>query len=109
MPTDPCRPPVTTGPERREKTMTRAGLDAARASTAQLADIVPLVNEEAWNMPSACAGWRVIDVNAHLGALAHEAAEPQAPDRGARGRRQRPDPQHGHRLHLLGHDPHALA
>jgi len=49
-------------------------------STAQLADVVPLVNDEQWEQPSACAGWRVIDVIAHLAALAHEAVDPPAPD-----------------------------
>ncbi|MFG2946407.1 maleylpyruvate isomerase family mycothiol-dependent enzyme [Streptomyces adustus] len=60
--------------------MTWAGLESARVSTAQLADIVPEVEESAWQLPSACPRWRVIDVIAHLGALAHEAVEPPAPD-----------------------------
>ncbi|MER5596296.1 maleylpyruvate isomerase N-terminal domain-containing protein [Streptomyces sp. NPDC002265] len=60
--------------------MTWAGLESARVSTVQLADIVPQVDESAWELPSACPGWRVIDVIAHLGALAHEAVEPPAPD-----------------------------
>lgn len=60
--------------------MTVAGLAAARLSTAQLEEIVPLVNDEQWEAPSACDGWRVIDVIAHLAALAHEAVDPPAPD-----------------------------
>ena len=60
--------------------MTHAGLASARVSTAQLADVVALVDDEQWELPSACAGWRVIDVIAHLAALAHEAVEPPAPD-----------------------------
>lgn len=60
--------------------MTEAGLASARTSSAQLADIVSLVDDEHWKLPSACPGWRVIDVIAHLGALAHEAVEPPAPD-----------------------------
>lgn len=60
--------------------MTRAGLVSARVSTGQLADVVDLVDDAQWELPSACAGWRVIDVIAHLGALAHEAVEPPAPD-----------------------------
>ncbi|HEY6791860.1 MAG TPA: maleylpyruvate isomerase family mycothiol-dependent enzyme [Trebonia sp.] len=60
--------------------MTHAGLAAARVSTAQLADAVAVVDDEQWELPSACAGWRVIDVIAHLAALAHEAVEPPAPD-----------------------------
>jgi uncharacterized protein (TIGR03083 family) len=60
--------------------VTQAGLASARVSSAQLADVVPLVDDEQWELPSACAGWRVIDVIAHLAALAHEAVEPPAPD-----------------------------
>ena len=60
--------------------MTQAGVASARASSAQLADIVPLVDGEQWDLPSACQGWRVIDVIAHLAALAHEAVDPPAPD-----------------------------
>ncbi|MFD8423292.1 maleylpyruvate isomerase family mycothiol-dependent enzyme [Streptomyces sp. NPDC059466] len=60
--------------------MTGAGLASARLSSGHLADVVPLVDDEQWELPSACAGWRVIDVIAHLGALAHEAVEPPAPD-----------------------------
>ncbi|MFF4309591.1 maleylpyruvate isomerase family mycothiol-dependent enzyme [Streptomyces sp. NPDC001507] len=60
--------------------MTRAGLAAARSSTAQLAEIVPKVDNGQWELPSACAGWRVIDVVAHLAALASEAVDPPPPD-----------------------------
>jgi len=60
--------------------VTQAGLASARVSSAQLADVVPLLDDEQWELPSACAGWRVIDVIAHLAALAHEAVEPPAPD-----------------------------
>jgi uncharacterized protein (TIGR03083 family) len=60
--------------------VTRTGLAAARQSNAQLADIVALVSDEQWELPSACPGWRVIDVLAHLAALAHEAVDPPRPD-----------------------------
>ncbi|MFF3990684.1 maleylpyruvate isomerase family mycothiol-dependent enzyme [Streptomyces sp. NPDC001797] len=60
--------------------MTRAGLAAARSGTAQLAEIVPKVDNGQWDLPSACAGWRVIDVVAHLAALASEAVDPPPPD-----------------------------
>jgi hypothetical protein len=60
--------------------VTQAGLAAARQSNAQLATIVPSVNDDQWELPSACAGWRVIDVMAHLGALAYEAVCPPPPD-----------------------------
>jgi uncharacterized protein (TIGR03083 family) len=60
--------------------VTRTGLAAARQSNAQLAGIVPLVDDDQWELPSACAGWRVIDVLAHLGALAYESVCPPEPD-----------------------------
>lgn len=60
--------------------MTRAGLDAARRSAAQLDEIIPMVDDEMWETPSACANWRVIDVLAHLAALATEAVDPPEPD-----------------------------
>jgi uncharacterized protein (TIGR03083 family) len=60
--------------------MTHAGLAAARLSVAQLRDIIPLVGDEQWESPSACHGWRVIDVVAHLAALAREAVDPPTPD-----------------------------
>jgi uncharacterized protein (TIGR03083 family) len=60
--------------------VTHAGLASARLSTAELAEVVSLVDDEQWELPSACAGWRVIDIIAHLAALAHEAVEPPAPD-----------------------------
>lgn len=60
--------------------MTRAGIAAARSSTAQLAEIIPQVDDEQWDLPSACDGWRVIDVVAHLAALASEAVDPPPPD-----------------------------
>lgn len=60
--------------------MTQTGLAAARQSNAQLAGILSSVDDNQWEMPSACAGWRVIDVLAHLGALAYEAVCPPRPD-----------------------------
>ena len=60
--------------------MTRNGLQAARESAAQLDVVIAMVDDAQWEAPSACAGWRVIDVIAHLAALAHEAVEPPAPD-----------------------------
>ena len=60
--------------------MTRNGLQAARDSSAQLNVVIAMVDDTQWEAPSACAGWRVIDVIAHLAALAHEAVDPPAPD-----------------------------
>lgn len=60
--------------------MTRQGVESARLSCAQLDSIIDLLDDEQWNTPSACAGWRVIDVVAHLAALAHEAVDPPGLD-----------------------------
>ena len=60
--------------------MTVAGVDAARLSVENLETIIPLVSDEQWDAPSACDGWRVIDVVAHLAALATEAVNPPEPD-----------------------------
>lgn len=60
--------------------MTEAGVEAARRSVAHLEQIIPLVEDGMWEAPSACDGWRVIDVLAHLAALATEAVDPPAPD-----------------------------
>jgi uncharacterized protein (TIGR03083 family) len=60
--------------------VTREGVASARLSSTQLDSIIGLLDDEQWNAPSACAGWRVVDVVAHLAALAHEAVDPPAPD-----------------------------
>jgi uncharacterized protein (TIGR03083 family) len=60
--------------------MTRAALDSARRSVAEIEELIPLLDDDMWDEPSACAGWRVIDVVAHLAALATEAVDPPEPD-----------------------------
>ena len=60
--------------------MTRQAVESALLSSAQLGSIIELLDDEQWDAPSACAGWRVIDVVAHLAALAHEAVDPPEPD-----------------------------
>lgn len=64
----------------RGETITRNGVAAARKSSAQLDAVIELVQDDQWEATSACIGWRVIDVVAHLAALAHEAVNPPAPD-----------------------------
>jgi uncharacterized protein (TIGR03083 family) len=60
--------------------MTEAGLAAAEFCSAQVRDVVLRVRADQWELPSACPGWRAIDVMAHLGALAFEAVHPPTPD-----------------------------
>ncbi|GAB7071423.1 maleylpyruvate isomerase N-terminal domain-containing protein [Mycobacterium hodleri] len=69
--------------------MTRQGFEAARESSEQLNAVIAEVDDAQWEAPSACAGWRVIDVIAHLAALAHEAVEPPPPDPTAPSNRER--------------------
>jgi uncharacterized protein (TIGR03083 family) len=69
--------------------MTRDGLLSARTSSAQLDDVIDRVDDADWELPSACAGWRVIDLIAHLAALAHEAVDPPPPDPAAPAIRER--------------------
>ncbi|MFF7603117.1 maleylpyruvate isomerase N-terminal domain-containing protein [Streptomyces mirabilis] len=59
--------------------MTCAGIATVRSSTAQLVESIPQVDDEQWELPSACGGWRVIDGVAHLAALASEAVDPPPP------------------------------
>jgi uncharacterized protein (TIGR03083 family) len=54
-------------------------VEAARLSVRHLEQVIPQVSDEQWETPSACDGWRVIDVLAHLGALATEAVNPPKP------------------------------
>jgi uncharacterized protein (TIGR03083 family) len=60
--------------------LTLAGVESARLSVAQLERLIGTMTDRQWDLPSACPGWRVIDVVAHLGALAHEAVDPPPPD-----------------------------
>jgi uncharacterized protein (TIGR03083 family) len=56
--------------------VTDAGVASARLSADQLEKVIPDIDDAQWDSPSSCAGWRNIDVLAHLAALAHEAVEP---------------------------------
>lgn len=69
--------------------LSRNGLQAARESAEQLNDVIAQVTDAQWDLPSACAGWRVIDIIAHLAALAHEAVTPPPPDPSAPTVRER--------------------
>jgi uncharacterized protein (TIGR03083 family) len=59
--------------------MTKAALDAALVSIKQMDDLADRLTDEEWALPSACAGWRVVDVYAHMAALAHNMVEPPPP------------------------------
>ncbi|WP_028933423.1 maleylpyruvate isomerase family mycothiol-dependent enzyme [Pseudonocardia spinosispora] len=60
--------------------MTVAALDAAGTNTAQIAQLISSLGEDDWQRASACPGWRVIDMIAHLGAVASSIVAPTPPD-----------------------------
>ena len=49
--------------------MTSGAIDALRADRSALLDICAGLSDSDWTAPSGCAGWRVQDVVAHMGAL----------------------------------------
>ena len=59
--------------------MTVQALNALHTVKGDLDLLLGGLTEDEWNAPSACPGWRVRDVVAHLGASAHEIIEPDPP------------------------------
>lgn len=56
--------------------MTKAASVALQLARADIESIITSLTEEEWERPSACAGWRVRDVIAHMAAVAKEAIDP---------------------------------
>lgn len=56
--------------------MTTQALEAWRTVRGELDEVLGSLSDEEWLMPSACAGWRVRDVVAHLGAGARAPIDP---------------------------------
>lgn len=56
--------------------MSRVGIESARRSVADVRQIVESLTDDEWAMPSACAGWSVKDLIAHMGSNFHEIVEP---------------------------------
>ncbi|MBV1949044.1 maleylpyruvate isomerase N-terminal domain-containing protein [Streptomyces sp. BV129] len=56
--------------------MTVQAMAAWKLVRAQLDDVLDSLTHEEWLRPSACAGWRVRDVVAHLGAGARSVIDP---------------------------------
>ncbi|MFI6953413.1 maleylpyruvate isomerase N-terminal domain-containing protein [Nocardia sp. NPDC050408] len=56
--------------------MTSEAMAAWQAVRTQLDDVLESLSAEEWLLPSACAGWRVRDVIAHLGASARAVIDP---------------------------------
>jgi uncharacterized protein (TIGR03083 family) len=59
--------------------LTHAAADAAAAGWRDLCAVVDALADEDWAAPSGCAGWRVQDVVAHLGANLHHVVAPAPP------------------------------
>jgi uncharacterized protein (TIGR03083 family) len=60
--------------------MTEAALRAAHANVDEIAALIESIGDGGWSQPTACAGWRVVDVIAHLGAVATSVVAPTPPD-----------------------------
>src|SRR5687767_7182221 len=58
--------------------MTTAAVDALRADHEALADLVDTFTEQEWAAPSACEGWSVRDVLAHMTQLFRQVVDPGA-------------------------------
>ena len=58
--------------------MTNAAVDALRADHEALVDLVDTFTEEEWAAPSACEGWSVRDVLAHMTQLWRQVVDPGA-------------------------------
>jgi hypothetical protein len=56
--------------------MTEAAVDAVRVESDRVLDLARSLTPEQWELPSACAGWRVQDVLTHLGAAFQLVADP---------------------------------
>lgn len=49
--------------------MTSAAIDALRAERSHVLDLIESLTDDEWQAPSACDGWRVQDVIAHMAAV----------------------------------------
>lgn len=49
--------------------MTASSIPALRTESAHVLDLIDTLTAEQWVQPSGCAGWRVQDVVAHMGAV----------------------------------------
>jgi uncharacterized protein (TIGR03083 family) len=58
--------------------MTNAAVDALRTDHEALVDLVDTFTEEEWAAPSACEGWSVRDVLAHMTQLWRQVVDPGA-------------------------------
>lgn len=62
--------------------MTEAALKAAHTNVDHVAELIASLDENDWQLPSACPGWRVVDMIAHLGAVATSTVAPTPPGPG---------------------------
>jgi uncharacterized protein (TIGR03083 family) len=56
--------------------VTEQAVEALKAGQADVLDVARSLSAEEWSAPSACAGWRVQDVVAHLACTLRSVAEP---------------------------------
>jgi uncharacterized protein (TIGR03083 family) len=61
--------------------MSQQGVEGLRAERVATIELLESLNEDEWNAPSACAGWAVRDVVAHMASILHGVIDPtQMPD-----------------------------
>ena len=63
--------------------MTTEAISALDAEQARALELFRSLSAEEWAAPSDCAGWRVQDVAAHMGAVFHTIADPGSIDGGS--------------------------
>ena len=59
--------------------MSKQGVEAVRLGIDDALGVFSTLSEEEWARPSACAGWRVQDVAAHMSSNFKETADPSPP------------------------------
>jgi uncharacterized protein (TIGR03083 family) len=56
--------------------MSQMGVEALQAERASMLEVLHSLSEDEWNAPSACEGWAVRDVVAHMASILHGVVDP---------------------------------
>jgi uncharacterized protein (TIGR03083 family) len=56
--------------------MSRMGVEGLQAERASAIEVFKSLSDTEWNAPSACEGWKVRDVVAHMGSTLHGVVDP---------------------------------
>lgn len=63
--------------------MTKTAIDGLHANHADMAKVFESLSDAEWVLPSACAGWRIQEVLAHVTSNFHSMVHPEPPDQDA--------------------------